>query len=378
MRLSTATRISLFYACLHACMGLHIPGMQAWYQAHGVTPAQQGALGFATIVARVVTNPYVGSWVDRNGRGRLVSIVLAWATVAIYAVNIGGGGFAWLLLIAIAFTVVRAPVGPLGDAIAVATCQRERIDFGRVRFWGSVGFMSFVIAGGPLLDRFGVEALPWLALPLFLLTVAGCYLLPRDAEVSRAGRPQAPVRFLLRQPVFLLFLAASSFVQASHAVLYSFSTLHWIQVGLNQSQIGWLWGVSTIIELAVFWWSGALVRRVSPASLMLLGALTTLPRWGLHAFATEFWVFVGLQLLHAGTFALAYLGALQFIARQLPASHAASAQTLNAGANALLMGIAMWALGPVFAAHGGLVYLAMAGFGIVAAGAAWLLRRHAS
>lgn len=375
MTLSTATRLSLFYVTLHACQGVHLPGMQAWYQNQGVTPAQLGALGFITILARVVTNPIIGSWVDRNGHARAMTIALSWLTVAMHALNLWGNGFAVLLAIAVLFTIVRAPVGPLGDVIALTTCQRERLEFGRVRFWGSVGFMVFVIAGGPLIDHFGVASVPKLALPLFLLTVIGAYALPRDAVVPRASRPQAPVRQLLRQPIFILFLGASAFAQASHAVLYAFSTLHWNAVGLNQSQVGWLWGVSTTIELAVFWWAGPLIARVSPALLMLIGTLFTLPRWGLHAVATEFWVFFGLQLLHGGTFALTYLGALQFIARQLPASHAASAQTLNAGASALLMGIAMFALGPVYAAHGGLAYLAMAVFGMVAAGASWWLWR---
>lgn len=377
MALSTATRISLFYVTLHACMGVYLPGMQAWYQAQGVTPAQLGALGFITILARVITNPFVGSWIDRNGHARRVTIALSCLTVGLHALNLWGEGFLVLLAIAVAYTIVRAPVGPLGDAIAITTCQREGIDFGRVRFWGSVGFMVFVIIGGPLIDHFGVQAVPLLALPLFMLTILGAWALPRDAEVPRGSRPQAPVRFLLRQPVFIVFLAASSLAQASHAVLYAFSTLHWNAVGLNQTQIGWLWGVSTTIELVVFWWSRSIVTRFRPATMIALGALTTLPRWGFHAVATDFWVFVALQLLHAGTFALAYLGALQFIARQLPPSHAASAQTLNAGANALLMGLAMWGLGPVFAVHGGLAYLAMAAMGVVATAAAlWL--RHLS
>ena len=56
------------------------------------------------------------------------------------------------------------------------------------------------------------------------------------------------------------------------------------------------------------------------------------------------------------------------------ATTAASAQTLNAGSNALLMGLGMWMLGPVFAAHGGLAYLTMAALGTIAALAALWLR----
>ena len=66
----TATRLSLFYLLHYACMGVHLPGMQLWYQAQGVTPAQLGALGFVTILARVLTMPFFGSWVDRMGGAR--------------------------------------------------------------------------------------------------------------------------------------------------------------------------------------------------------------------------------------------------------------------------------------------------------------------
>ena len=62
-----AARLSLFYLLHYACMGVHLPGMQLWYQQQGVTPAQLGALGFVTILARVMTMPFFGSWVDRMG-----------------------------------------------------------------------------------------------------------------------------------------------------------------------------------------------------------------------------------------------------------------------------------------------------------------------
>ncbi len=375
MLLSTAARISLFYALYYACMGVHLPGMQAWYQAQGVTATQLGALGFITILARVVTSPAVGSWVDRRGHARRVAAILGWLTVAVFALNLTTQDFWPLLAIAIVFTIFRSPVGPLGDALALLACQREKLDFGRMRFWGSVAFMALAVASGPLIDRLGVDSVVWMSLGLFVVAALGSHLLPPDTAPPHGARPQAPVRYLLRQPVVLVFLVSSSFTQASHAVLYAFSTWHWSAVGLSQSQIGWLWGVSTTMELLLLWYSRHLIARLSPATLLILGALTAIPRWTFHALATDFWSFVALQLLHTGSFGFAYLGAIQFIVRTLPASHAASAQTLHAGANALLMGIAMWALGPVFTSHGGLVYLAMAAFGVIAALAGlWLMR----
>jgi PPP family 3-phenylpropionic acid transporter len=374
-RLSNATRLSLFYLLHYAAMGVHLPAIQLWYQTQGVTPAQLGAMGFVTILARVVTGPIFGSWVDRNGQARRVCLILGWLTLAVFALNLVVDGFWALLAVAIVYTVVRAPSGPLGDALTLAVGRREPIDFGRVRFWGSAAFLAVAIGGGPVIDRLGIGAVPSLCLILFAAAILGAALLPRDVDTARGARPQAPVRFLLRQPVFLVFLAASSFAQASHAVLYAFSTLHWNAVGLDQSQIGWLWGVSAGIELVLLWYSRHTVARIPPAAMLLIGSLCAVPRWGLHAMASEFWSFVAIQCLHVGTFGFTYLGAVHFIARHLPASHAASAQTLNAGANALMIGLAMWALGPVYAASGGKVYFWMAGAGLVAAAFGFALLR---
>ena len=365
--LSTSARLSLFYLLHYAAMGIHLPGMQIWYQAQGVTPAEIGAMGFVTILARVATSPLFGSWVDRNGQARQVCAALNWLTLGVFALNLVVDGFWQLLAVAIAYTILRSPSGPIGDAVTLAAARREPVDFGRARFWGSASFLALVVAGGPLVDHFGIGAIPWACLALFLAAALGAHLLPRDVDTARGPRPQAPVRFLLRQPVFLIFLAASSFAQASHAVLYAFSTLHWHAIGLTHGEIGLLWGVSTAIELVLLWYSRAAVARLSPVAMLLLGGLCALPRWGLHAVATEFWSFVALQCLHVGTFGFAYLGAIHFIARHLPPTHAASAQTLNAGANALLIGVAMLALGPVYATGGGSVYFWMAGFGLVAA-----------
>ncbi len=373
--LSTTTRFSLFYLLHYAVMGIHLPGMQLWYQAQGVTPTQLGALGFVTILARVLTGPLFGSWVDRNGHARAVCAALNWLTLFVFALNLLGGGYWVLLAIAIAYTILRSPSGPLGDALAVAAGRHEPVDFGRVRFWGSASFMALAIAGGPLVDRLGVESIPWLCLALFLVAVVGTHCLPADIDAARTARPQAPVRFLLRQPVVLVFLATASFAQASHAVLYAFSTLHWNAVGLNQSEIGWLWGVSTAVELVLLWYSRHAIARLSPTTMLLLGGLSAVPRWGFHAFATEFWSFVAIQCLHVGTFGFTYLGAVHFIARHLPASHAASAQSLNAGASALMIGIAMWVLGPVYAASGGLAYLAMAAIGAISVACCLVLFR---
>jgi len=77
--------------------------------------------------------------------------------------------------------------------------------------------------------------------------------------------------------------------------------------------------------------SGALTRRISPASLLAIAGVAGLVRWTIAAFAVALPWLVAAQLLHALTFGAAHLGAMHFLARNVPAELSASGQALYSG-----------------------------------------------
>jgi PPP family 3-phenylpropionic acid transporter len=372
---SIPTRLSLFYGLHYVPMGLHLPFMALFYELRGISPSELGAIGFLCILVRVATDPVFGSWIDRRGQARRVITWLSIATIAVFALNIVATGFWPLLLVAIVYTVVRSPVGPISEAIGLQLAMRDGLDFARMRSWGSAGFLATTLIGGSLVAMVGIEALPALLLLFFFVSLIGALSLPEDPREVKHERPRAPVRHLLRQPIFIVFLAASSFIQASNAVIYQYAPLHWRDVGLSTSEMGWIWSISTILEIALFWFAGRRLERVDPICLLATGAAISCLRWTLTAFADTFWQFALLQCLHTGTFGISFLGALHFIARRLPASHAASAQTLHASAYSILLGVAIIACGPLFERYGGRVYLVMTLFCVISLAACGLLAR---
>jgi PPP family 3-phenylpropionic acid transporter len=166
----------------------------------------------------------------------------------------------------------------------------------------------------------------------------------------------------LRNPVFVLFLAATGLLQASHAVYYGFATLHWRAAGLDEAVIGALWAEGVVAEILLFVASGAFVRRLGPQGLLLLAAVGGMVRWTATAYSTGLGVLFAAQTLHALTFAAAHLAAMHFIARAAPPELSATAQTVYAAVGmGIVFGAAMWAAGGLYAAFGGGAFLAMAG-----------------
>ncbi len=338
-----------------------LPFWPLWLESRGMGPAEIGILIGAAFWAKVVTNPLIGGLVDRRGDRRRPMIALAAACLASYALFAVAEGFWALLGVSVLAGVFLSALLPLGESLTMRTAHERGFDYGRVRLWGSISFILAAALGGRLLEGRAPDIVLWLILAALGATVLACVVMP-DIRLTPAGHGTRPVWRLLRNPVFVLFLAATGLLQASHAVYYGFATLHWRAAGLDEAVIGALWAEGVVAEILLFVASGAFVRRLGPQGLLLLAAVGGMVRWTATAYSTGLGVLFAAQTLHALTFAAAHLAAMHFIARAAPPELSATAQTVYAAVGmGIVFGAAMWAAGGLYAAFGGGAFLAMAG-----------------
>ena len=146
-----------------------------------------------------------------------------------------------------------------------------------------------------------------------------------------------------------------------------FGTLHWSALGLSTAWSGTLWAISIVAEVGLFAYSAAVVRRIGPAPLIVLGA-------------------GGDPLVHHGSRSAALcaaaaaaparfdvrrhaVGAIHCIGRAVPEAQAGTAQALYSSVTGgIVTGGATLIAGPLYAAYAGRVYWVMA---LLAAGALW-------
>jgi PPP family 3-phenylpropionic acid transporter len=216
--------------------------------------------------------------------------------------------------------------------------------------------------------QFGAAAAIWLVVAGGVLTTAAAHALARPVGLGRLKAATSPPRLraadaagLLASRKFLLLLLATGAVQAAHAVFYTFGTLHWQQQGLSPLWSGTLWAIAVVFEVALFAGSRVVLRQVTPIGLIGAGAAAAVLRWLAMGFDPPLWALAALQLLHALTFAAAHVGAIHQMARTVPESQGGTAQALYASVTGgIAMGGAMLLAGPLYAAHGGRAYWAMA------------------
>lgn len=369
-----AARFALFHGAIFLALGVYLPFWPVWLADRGLSESQVGLLLAAGLWVKVATGPLFGYLADRRGNRRGVLIGLAVASVAVFAGFPLVEGFAALLIAQLLWSGVFNAQIPIGESHTVATVREQGLDYGRVRLWGSLTFIAGTLLAGELLTGHDASLIHWLVLAGLAATVPGAVALPRDRTPSgpdKAPESSAPEsqgrtpRALLADPRFLLFLLAAGLFQGSHAVYYGFSALHWQAAGLSESAVGWLWAAGVLAEVCLFFVSARLFRHLPALGLLALAGLAGLVRWTLFAETTDPTLLLLGQILHAGTFGAAHLGAMRFLSAEAPHRLAATAQAVYAAVSGgIVMGLSLLLAGRLFEAFAGQAFLAMAGLSL--------------
>ncbi len=350
-------RLSLFYAALFLVIGVNLSFAPSYLATKGMSEAEIGVLLAAIQLSRLIGNPLIARAADAWGETRLPIILLCLVSSVGFALFLAIDGFAGLLILSLALGLIFTAVMPLSDGLTLRAASLGGFDYGRVRLWGSLGFVVASTGAGWLIARQGAGLVIWLILGAWLLTLAASFGLP---QVPRHRSTGGGMLSLLSDRRFILMLATSGSIQCSHSLLYAFGTIYWTAAGHSTATVGWLWAESVVAEILLFAAAKRLLPRVPGRYLFVIGGLGAILRWLLAGLGTGLALLIVVQLLHGLSFATTHLGAMNFLARQSPPGLAASAQVLHAIVVGTSVGLVTIGVGGLYEAWGGGGFYVMA------------------
>ncbi len=372
-----AARLSLMHALNFLGVGLYLPFFPLWLAFKGLSDVAIGFVLTIPILMRVVA----ASWVSGLGDSRMSPVVLlallnGWAALLYLALLPAEA--AWLIGLLMALNAAAiSGVVPLADMLTTAQVRAgAAIDYGRVRLWGSVSFFAANLAGGFLIARFGAGVVPLaLGLCTALAALVALCAPPPPALASRNGEGgSAAVGF---GAAFWLAVSGAACVNAAHAALYGFGSLHWRGLGYGEGMIGAFWAVSIVAEVALFLVAGGIVARgAAGLAWIAAGGVAGALRFGLMAFDPGLGVTLVLQLLHGVSFGCTHLGAMAVVSALAPDGRRAAAQGRLVAVSALASAVATMASGYVYQSHGAAAFLAMTPLALAGLVFLALAKRH--
>ncbi len=306
--MSAATRpaqslnFALFFFAYYGYVGVFSPYASLYFADRGLSATQIGILMSLMQVMRIF-GPNVWGWVADQSRRRVLVLRLTSVAAALtFCGMFVGQSFMFFFALMVTVNLFTSAQGPISEALMLSSMRGDLTHYGRVRLWGSVGFIVLVTLSGYALDWQGIELMPWIALLMLVMVTSVTFSLHEEPATQHA-QPSNSVRELLSRKSVLSFFASTFLMIAAHSSLYVYYSLYLSDMGYSKSVIGLMWSLGVIAEILFFFYQAPLFRRFGVRKLMLFSLGIAVIRflmigWGAQSLA----ILLVAQVLHAATF----------------------------------------------------------------------------
>ncbi len=308
--------LAVFYAAYFSFVGLYSPYFGPYLKSMGHS-VQTIGWALALMQSMRIIGPQAWGWLsDVTGRrvvwlrwgallGLSFAILLFWRVQEAY----------WVLLFAVLCNSAMSGLVPLSDAHAMQACGSDLGRYGKLRLWGSLGFILSVVGFGQWASVHSLQDYPWVVCVCLLMTLcAGLLMREPTRDPVHGNQPTLRFASLFAQPGMRWFWASSFCMVAAHGSLYGFYSLYLQHHGYGTDVIGAMWAIGVVAEVAFFWFQGRFFSKLPVAGWLQWALLACALRFALvAAFPTLLWLMALTQVLHALTFAAHHSAAMAFL-----------------------------------------------------------------
>jgi PPP family 3-phenylpropionic acid transporter len=308
----TARRQLAPFAALSASYFAHIgffnPYLPLWLQELGLSILAISVLVSVQAATRLFA-PYGWGWLsDRTGERIQLMRYSACAALLASTGLWWDGGVNWLFGVLLLMFMHTSAMMPMSEAAMAHLVTQDGVfnarRYGRIRLWGSVGFLVTVMVAGVFFERAGMHHFPAWTVATMLAVTVSVFCLPDLKEAIPAHALRVNVMPVLRQRAVQWFFASVFLHVLSHIGIYVFFSLYLDSLGYSKTMIGLLWALSVVVEIGWFFTQSRWLPRMSLPAWLVFCSVAMVLRMGLTASSAQVLVLLLLaQALHALTFA---------------------------------------------------------------------------
>jgi PPP family 3-phenylpropionic acid transporter len=346
-------RIAGFYFFYYAFIGMFAPYWSLYLRSIHFNAVDIGILMSVQPVMRMLAPNLWGWLADHTGkRLRVIQIAATLSAVFYLGVFVTTSFWGMLLVLGLMSFFWSASM-PLVEATTLSYLGEHAARYGRLRSWGSVGFIAAVVGLGYAFDYIAITWLLWAGLVCEL----GILIFSRQLPVTTVSSQQADqqsIRQIMLQPRVLLFFGACFLMSAAHGPYYTFFSIYLVEHGYAKSAVGGLWALGVLCEIAVFFLMPRLLRLYGFTRILLVSFALAVVRFLLIGWCVDFLLLLLVaQLMHAATFGAYHAASVGVVHQLFQGRHQSKGQamfgSLTYGAGGMLGGLIS---GPIWQYYG--------------------------
>ena len=321
-----------FFFLYFAYVGLVSPYASLFFLDRGFSVIEIAVLMSMLQITRIV-GPFSWGWLSDylSDRIRIIRFCACLAAVIFLCIFFLQSYIAFFIWMFVLHTILSSLM-PLGESATVhALFKDNSFDkrYGRLRLWGSIGFIAMVLFAGELFQRKGIELYPIVGAVILTFLALITFRL-HEPKMERRKMVKGELLIVLFNPDVRWFLLSGFFMVFAHAALYVFYSLYLADLGYDKFQIGLFWALGVGAEVIFFYFQSKVLSRLDAEVVLQIAFGIGVFRFILIAFFPVTWVLILAQLMHAGTFGAHHSAATKLLQRWFTGPLQARGQALMA------------------------------------------------
>ena len=324
------------YFLFFSSIAVVAPYLQVILRNKGFSASRIGLLLGFYEVSGIVGPLFVGWLAERIGRYRILMLVLSLFVGGIlFLLGLSSSAVCSAAFIVL-FGFFYRPIPSLQGALSSRVLYDPAKNYGRVRIWGSIGFVfiSLGIQVSGLLDTPST-----LKITLLFGAVSGMLFLStlslpetKDTkhnpdEIDTQG--DTSLFYGLKLPFFVALLSAF-FIKMGLTGYYSFFSL-FVRDTYSVHSVSGIWAIGALAEMPMILYGNRLVSRFGSAAMLILAISGAALRMFVYASGAPMGIVVAAQVFHAFSFGLIHITVVSVINHTVPAERRAFAMSLYGG-----------------------------------------------
>ena len=297
--------LALFYFSYFSLVGVYVMYIPRALMGFGYSSFEIGAIGVAAPMMRFLLPFIFKYYIKLTDKVYMVALFLTFVSSIIFLQSVYS--FSSHFIANLLFGASMGITLPFVETIALQQLSSKM--YGKIRLWGSVGFIVVSLSLGAFEPQ-PMETLYVLMLTAFMTLILGYYVLQFDTHQEQSSEASDSTFSLKR---YWAFWTSIFLMQVAFGGFYGFFTIYEEAQGVNAQVISYLWTFSVLCEIVMLYFQGALLQR-NLLTILKVATLITSFRWlllYLYPSSLEL-TFLG-QSLHAISFALYHTAAITYV-----------------------------------------------------------------
>jgi PPP family 3-phenylpropionic acid transporter len=371
-------RIAGFYFFYYSFVGMFAPYWSLYLKSIHFDAIEISILLSIQPVMRMLA-PNIWGWLaDHTGKRLLVVQIAATLSALFYLGVFVTTSFWGMFLVLTLMAFFWSASMPLVEATTMSYLGKNTAHYGRIRSWGSIGFIVSVVGLGFAFDYIEIAWLLWAGLVCEIGILIFSRQIPKTEVLAHHTDHQSIKQVVMQSPVLALF-GACFLMSVAHGPYYTFYSIYLVEHGYTKSAVGGLWALGVICEIGVFFVMPALVKRFGFTRILLISFSAAVLRFLLIAWTVDsVALLLFAQMLHALTFGAYHAASVGLVHEFFQGRHQSKGQALfgsiTYGAGGVVGGLAS---GPVWQHFGASVlYSLSAAAALLGLFLIWRLRHY--